>query len=345
MAFSGGYRQRSPLFIVSAVGVFLFGIAVLGVSIRDRLKVNRIPTGAEELWQTGYGDLLTTEVKPTVRQEVVVTVGDLYAGDQVLPEFLELRSAQWVVEKYPEFEIPGAKGDPERDLVQGFYEYLMEPVGQYAVLDIPAGTPLAPDMLLPTNPYRDRTDDGRPDRFTIAAPEEPSIYPLLEVGDRVDVFVIVGQNSVRRTVRNCRVVAIQNVVTKDSGLLNKAEQAKLSSLEEAGLRKKAWIESQSTGAAAPPAEQPPAEDGQPAEPPADPNAAAEGAAEGAAETAPAEPPSPEEQDIPDDAIILDRPKYDGRTITLQVSQQEAMVLSLANNLPGIRIDLALHPRP
>ena len=318
------------------MGVFLFGLAILGVSVRDRLKVNRIPVGAEELYRTGYGDLLTTRVEPSSRQQVVVTVGELYAGDQILPEFVELRTARWVVDQYPGFEIPGAKDNPDADLVQGFYENPLQAVGQYAIIDIPAGTPLSPDLVLPTNPYRDRADDARPDRITIAAPEEPSIYPLLSVGDRVDVFVIVGQHSVRRTVKDCRVVAIENVVTKDSGLLTKADRARVSALDEAGRRKKLMLEAQlgqGGGAQAKPADEQPGE--------ANPDQPAEG-------TDTTEPPAetpPEPQDVPEGAVVLDRPKYDGRTITLQVSRQEAMVLSLANNLPGVRIDLALHPRP
>lgn len=93
MAFSGGGRQQNPLFIVSAVGLFLFGLGVLGVSLRDRAKVNRIPVGAEELWREGYGDLLNTQVEPVSRQEVLVTKGDLFAGDQIFPEFIQLRPA------------------------------------------------------------------------------------------------------------------------------------------------------------------------------------------------------------------------------------------------------------
>ncbi len=347
MAFSGTERrQHSPLFIVSAVGVFLFGLAVLGVSIRDRMKVNRIPVGAEELWRTGYGDLLTTSVEPLSRQEVVVTVGELFAGDQILPEFVELRPALWVVEKYPDFEIPGARGDPANDLVQGFYERLDDAVGQYALLDIPAGTPLAPELVAKVNPYRDREDDRRPDRITIAAPPQPSIYQLLTVGDRVDVFVVVGRESIRRTIRNCRVVAVNRVVTTDSGLLNKSEKARYSSIEEAGIRKKRLIDAERAraGGTPPAAEQPTPEDGQ-QQPEQSAEQPAEGATGGETPPAEAEKPPPEEEKLPEGAVVLDRPKYDGRTITLQVSREEAMVLSLANNLPGVWVDLALHPRP
>jgi len=346
MAYSDAGRRSNPLFIVSAVGVFLFGLGILVVSVNTRLQVNRIPTGAEELWEKGYGDLLTTTVTPVSRQQIVVTKGELLAGDEILPEFLELRPAQWVVEKFPEFEVPGARGHIDRDLVTGLLENLDDAAGMYALIDIPTGTPLTPELLARSNPYRNRQDDGRQNRVTVAAPPEPSLYglsddpvykPLLSVGDRVDVFIVVGGNSIRQTIRNCRVVAMDNIVTQDSGLLSRAEEAKYSAIAEAALRKKRLIEAQQqrAGAETPPAE-PTGEESpdQPAEATAD------------TETPPAnDQPPPAQQDVPEGAVVLERPKFDGRTITLQVSREESMVLAMANNLPGAWIDLALHPRP
>lgn len=341
MAHSGQTRQPNLLFVISATGLFLFGLGVLGVAVRDRAMVNRIPVGAEELWQTGYGNLLTTQLEPESRQQVVVTAGDLQPGDQIFPEFIELRPASWVVANFPDFKIPGVEPTPEARLVEGVFESLNDVVGSYALIGIPAGTPLVPELLSRSNPFRNRADELRPDRITVAAPPEPSLWPLLNAGDRVDVFVIVGKSTIRQTIRDCRVVGVNAIVTVDSGLLSKSEQARASALEEAAHRKKLIIEAER------------AKSGQPAPDAADATAEQPGEATdpAAAETAgesgdtPGQTTAEEPPKVPEGSILLDRPKYNGQTITLQVSRQEAMTLAMANNLPGVWIDLALHPRP
>ncbi len=333
MAFAGE-RRTNPLFAVSAIGLCLFGLMLLVSSVNRRMAVNRVPPQAQQLWKEGYGGIISHSVPNIQFQYVVVTKERLNGGDQIIPEFVELRTAQWVVDKYPEFELAGAKKDPKKPLVEGFYESVDKVVDKYAALDLPAGTPLLPNMLLDKNPFANRSDVGRSDRFSIAMAEEPTLYQLLRPGDRVDIMVVLGEETVIRAVRDVRVVAVNNLVTTGSGLLSAEAEAKLSTQDEAARRRKLELEAQARQKAK---EQPDAQDKDQTEQDKAEDKAAEG--DQAAEKGGEE----DEGEAPPGTFKVGR-KWDGRTITVQVSRREAMILAMTHNTPGIRLDLAVHHR-
>ncbi len=349
-----GERRTNPLFAVSAVGLLLFGVLVLSASIQRRIAATRVPPEAKDLWAKGYSNLLPSEVKPRTHQWVVVTKARLNAGDAVLQEFVELRSADWVIGQYPQFKLPAAKPGAEGPLVEGFYEDVAAVEGRYAALDIPPETPLALPMLMAKNPYANPLDEARRDRITMPMPEEPTLFQLLQPGDRVDVFVVANDEAVLRAMRSVRVVALNNLVTKGSGIITAKDEATLSVTQEAAQRKRAEIQAEAAKQAQQQPDQakqdqPKQDDTKPDEAQQDDTQAAETAPDAAATTDPAEPYKPGEygavdtRKLPKGMYKVGR-KFDGRTVTLQVSRAEAAVLAMCQNLPSVRVDFALNPR-
>lgn len=332
-----GARPARPLVIVSAIGLFLFGVMVLFASIQRRIAVSRPPAAARALWESGYGNLVTTDVPKRPVQWVVVATTALNAGDAVLSEFVEERTAGRVMADHPEIKPPGELDD-ERPLGDGFFADVTEVEGKFAALDIPEGTPIARHMLLDRNPLANPLDAVRQDRITVAMPPEPSLYNLLRPGDRVDVFVMVD-DALRYSMPSVRVVALNNIIVKGSGIISAAEETRLTAAEQAAQRKKAEIEAEARKRGETTGNE--AEQEQAEEPPAD--ETAEGEAAGDEMETKDATGGMDEKDLPEGTYQIGR-KFDGRTITLQVSRDEAMLLSLAHSTPTVSLDMALHRR-
>lgn len=332
MAASQGYRPPRPLFYLSSAGLFLFGIALLFVSIRDRIKVS----GHKVQFQQAFEDsdsskLLYAAVRGSKVQYVVVSKVELRAGDQLFKEALERRSAQWVISAHPQLQNPASVKDPTQPLVLGYYDRIDDVVDRYAAIDLPAGTPVAIGTAVEESPFSNPLDELRRDRITIAMPEEPTLYAMLRPGDRVDINFML-QDSIRRLLPDVRIVAKNNILTRQSGLLDRDEEkAKSRSVREAASRKAERIRDQQQRADE----------------------------QASSEQAPADEQSTEEdettvdengeqkklppQELPPDSFKAGK-RFDGRTLTVQVTRQEAIFLASANRTTGITLVFALHPR-
>lgn len=351
MAYGGGARPRNPLFIVSAIGLFLFGLLVLLSSLNRALQVRRQSAAQRQVAESApHGELIPEAVQYIPTQWVVVTTVPLRAGDQFFEESIEQRSAQWVVTNYPELQTEESKQDPKQPLVRGFYTNVRDVVDRYAACDLPAQTPLALAQVVDVSPLANPLDRIRTDRFVVAMPEEPTIYPLLRPGDRVDVYFIVHDRSIRPPISDVRVVAVNNIVTQQSGLVSAQEERQASrKFQEAALRKKRRLERETGHVGGQQAtdqqgEPPPEEQTPPEEETTDqqpPGQETEPGAEGTDTTAAAG--EEEEEELPEGTFRAGR-KFDGRTITLQVTSQEAMLLALTHRTPGVTLAFALRGR-
>ena len=341
-----GGRRSNPLFAILAFGLFAFGLLAIYSSIQNRLQANRIPTGAEELWQTGYVNLMPSELVPTRTQMVAVLIGKVNAGEAIPREMVELRPAQAVVDKYPSFEIAGARDDPTKDLVEGFYESLPDVDGKYALLDLNPDTPLLKNMLSARNPNLNSLDEQRYDRLTVPVADGASIYDLLVPGDRVDVFLVADEDTIWRAVPNVRVIAVNNVVTKGSGIFTPEEETKLSYAAEAAQRRKLELEDEARRRAAtqPQQTKDQTKDAKKDDKPAssdDEDAGstnAKGGPQKKVNTGGVDP-----KKLPKSALRAGR-TFHGRTLTLQVSREEALTLAMAHSASSVRFEFAVHHR-
>ncbi|MCC7495637.1 MAG: hypothetical protein IT204_25020 [Fimbriimonadaceae bacterium] len=342
---SGGTRRRNPLFIISSIGLFLFGLAALTTSLKARFTATVRPPEARQLWEQGYQSIYSTSVPKGPSQWVVVSKTRLNAGDSILREFVELRSAQWVVERFPSFKLPSAGTDSDQPLVSGFYERVEDVEEKYVAVDVEAETPLALPMVMGRNPFANPSDEARRDRITIAVPPGAGLYPLLQPGDRLNVFVVAEEEALLATMRSVRVVAVNNIVVKGSGILTAAEEAKVSAVQEAARRKKQQIEAQAQQQG----EQAKADEAQPDDEPAkedDPAKQDEATKDQPADEAAEEKGDTggvDEQNLPKGTFKVGR-KFDGKSLTLQVTREEAALLAMSQTLPAVRLDFALLPR-
>jgi hypothetical protein len=164
----------------------------------------------------------------------------------------------------------------------------------------------------------------------------------------VDLFLILPGKASRRAIENVRVVAINNFVTKESGLMSAAdERAAFGGKAEAAQRKRARMmrerAAQTQGAAK--ADQPKDEgkDKDKDKPKDEPKDAAK--SEPQTGEAKGGDPKPGGMTGFGEDVKTHGREFDGRAITVQVSPEEALLLSLATRTADLQIDLALRPQP
>ena len=329
---SGGNRPPNTLFVVASLGLFLFG-AVAMFSSFNRWRHAGQPTPEQQrlFADPNYQGIMPEVAKAPVRQWVVVSKGHIGLGEAVLREMVERRPARDVVEEHPELLLPGATKNSEMPLAEGtFVEEPGEVEDKYAALPLEAGQPIARDMLLRHSPTANSRDAQRADRITIAMPPEPTVYPLLQPGDRVNIYIVVGEQSLTYQIPDVRVVAVNNIAAKGSGLVSAAAEKQITAnqqaaqLEAVKIRDRQMQEAAKAGKAPPP--ETPTEA---AEVPAD-KKPKEAHPTGGVDT----------KELPKDTYKLGR-QWDGRAITVQVSRNEAQLLAMAGNTPLVRYDFAI----
>ncbi|MBI5832352.1 MAG: hypothetical protein HZB16_08615 [Armatimonadetes bacterium] len=371
---------RNPFVAAVAIGLFLIGLMTMVSATSSRRIAAIHPAGTLEPTSEGYQGLVGATIAPANTQFVAVVNVSLMAGDRIEPEMVERRASTQIVSQFPMLRSERARKDPQAPPLEGYYEKVDEPVGKFALLDLAAGMPLGPQTVAAESPLADPLDRQRPDRFTVPMPAGATLFPLLRPGDRVDVFLVVPGALSRRTLHNVRVVAVNNYLSPESGLLDRgAEKEAFGSRQEAAMRKRQKILAEQArlnqqGKAAPAEGQPPAK---PAEAKAEPTKAdaapqdatkpgeAPKAGEGskAGEAPPTEPdeatkgPDGKPKDAASKPGALQNldakggnvtkagKPFDGRAVTLQVSPAEALLLSTAMCTPRVDIEFSLRPRP
>ncbi len=387
---------RNPLVMAVAIGALLLGLVTLLSAVGSRRTIASHPVGTVEPTTQGYQGLIGTSVLPANVNYVAVLNVPLLTGERVEREMIERRAVPEVVREFPTLVPERAEGSTANPL-EGYYDQEEFAVGKFALLDLQAGMPLGPRTVASESPLADPLDRMRPDRFTVPMATEPTLYPLMRPGDRVDVFLVVPGKLSRRTLHNVRVVAVNNYLAKGSGLLDKrAEKDNFGSREQAAqsrrrriLAEQERMNRQGGGAQSGAT---PAKAGQPENKTAPPDGkagqadtkagqadaksnqadakaggadATKGEPTKAAESAPTStPPSstPAKPGEPGKGVSpkagalqnLDEKggnvakagkEFDGRAVTLQVSPQEALLLSLAMCTPNMEIEFSLRPRP
>jgi len=325
---SGGNRPTNPMFVVSAIGLFLFGAMVL-VSSVQRWRTAGAPTAEQQVyWKTEYQSPIPAVVREPVLQWVVVAKARIAFGEPLMRELVERRSAREVVEQDPSLLPPGASKEAKKPLPEDMYISDPEEVeGKYLALTLNAGQPIAKLMLLKRNPLASSVDDLRHDRISIAMPPEPTVYQLLQPGDRVDIYVVVGEKALTHRIPNVRVVAVNNIATRGSGIITAVEERRLTVQEEAAVREKQKIEAAAKRDAekagkAPPPPTPKSTEKKPEAKEANPTGGVD------------------EENPPDDSYKVGR-RFDGRTVTVQVTREEAQLLGMTHNAPNVRLDFAV----
>lgn len=329
---SGGNRPPNTMFVVASFGLFLFGAMAMFSSFnRWRHAGEPTPEQRTLFADPNYQGIMPEIGKAPVRQWVVVSKGHIGLGETVPREMVERRPARDVVEEHPELLMPGATKDAEVPLAENtFVEDPNEVVDKFAALPLEAGQPIARDMLLSRSPTASARDGQRDDRITIAMPDEPTVYPLLQPGDRVNIYIVVGEQALRYQIPDVRVVAVNNIATKGSGLVSAATEQQMTAnqhaaqLEAVKIRDRAMQDAAKSGKAPPP--ETPAED---TEVPAD-KKPKEAHPTGGVDT----------KELPKDTYKIGR-QWDGRAITVQVSRSEAQLLAMASNSPLVRYDFAI----
>ena len=389
---------RSPLAIAMAVGAVLLGLITLLSAVGSRRTVASHPVGALEPTTQGYQGLIGTSAVPANVKYVAVLNVPLLTGERVEREMIERRAVPEVVREFPTLRSDEIK-DPAANPLDGYYEQEEDAVGKFALVDLQAGMPLGPRTVAGESPLADPLDRLRPDRFTVPMAKEPTLYPLMRPGDRVDVFLVVPGELSRRTLYNVRVVAVNNYLARDSGLLDKrAESENFGSRQQAAQSRRRRILAEQermnrqggatkagTPAAAGKSAQPDSKAGAadsksgqadaksgpadaksgPADAKSGPADATKGEPTKATESAPASSPPSSTATKPGEPGKGVSPKagalqnldekggnvakagkeFDGRAVTLQVSPQEALLLSLAMCTPNMEIEFSLRPRP
>jgi hypothetical protein len=365
-------RWRNPYLVTAAVGLFIVGTLWLVTSVHGRTRQMLLPPGAAPTMHAGYQGLIGENVTLQRPEYVVVTNTALNPGDRIETEMVERRSSRSVVEQFPELRNPQAQKQGEAPLLAGYFDRVEDAVGLFALTELPEGSPLGPKTVASSSPLANPIDQVRPDRFVVPMPPEPTVWQLLVPGDRVDLYFVVPGQVSRRTILNVRVVAVNNFVGQGSGLLSAGQENKQFGPKElASQRKLARIKAlqrqqQQRQQQQPPSQPQPQSKGASSGPPPpmeDQNGATKGDETKAGDTkadetkAPEPPPATEPGKAPPPKPGFDtkappegvakapeaRP-YDGRAVTLQVSEQEALLLSLAMRTPKVDIEMSLHRR-
>ncbi len=285
-----------------------FALILLFVALRGRVSFQRQPPMPP-------AQPIDTTVRTGSRQQVVVPLVDLPAGELLVADLVDLRAASAVVSEFP--ALRAAEATPGGNLLVGYYEKTADVEGLFALVDLRADRPIAVGSLSPQSPVGYPLDPLRVDRMTIEVPAEPTIHQHLRPGDRIDVMAVAGGSALGMVVREARVVAINQVTAEGSGLGGQGAEPYRGGRFEAARRKRLRMQAmqrqqQAAGATE---DQPPEE----AEPPAE-------------EPAAAVEPAPEEEE------------REGRTLTLQVTPREAQALAAVHRISGVRLEFALHPR-
>jgi hypothetical protein len=351
-------RWRSPFVVAAVAGALLLAVMMMVSAIGNRRVARIHPPGAAEPIGTGYQGLIGDLNVPIARQFVIVAAEPLEAGDRIEDAVVQRRSALLVIKDFPRLfkAAPGPKPLP------GWFEQPEEAIGQYALGEIPPGMPLGPTNVGRVSPLASPLDELRPARFTIPMAAEPTLYQLLRPGDRVDIYLVSPGRVSRRAVLNVRVVAVANYVSEGSGLLSRdSEHERFGAQYEASQRSRARIRNRQAQAAQAAAEKGGAKGGakgdaskspeakgdqaksENGEEPAKSGEAASGENGKAPEAKPGGPSGYDAKNLPK-GVAKAGGDFDGRAITVQVSEAEALLLSLASNTPDVNIEISLHGR-
>lgn len=317
MAARQATRRRRPLLVAVAAIWFVFGLMLLASALRGRF-------GAPPPPPPGVSPPPPTTVTIAGGEEVVVAAVPLRAGDQLDAVMVEKRAAAEVMRQFP--ALGPAESQPGQPLLPGYVTEPEQVNGQFLAVDVPEGMPIPAGALSAVSPAAHPLDPYRVDRITLAMPPEPTLHQLLEPGDRVDVFAVMGDRAAALLVPQARIVAIGRVAVSGSGLGREDTQYR-GARYEAAVRKRQRLEQLRRQQEAQSSGQPPEETGaEPTEAP-----------EGETGQAPAQAGGTA-------AEQADR-REEGRALTLQVTPAEAHLLASCHRTVGVRLDFALHPRP
>lgn len=332
---------------LAVVSVLFAGWMLIG-SVKRHRAVKELPPGAAQPAGEGYQGLLNPEQGLRPSQTVVVAAGPVQAGDRFEAASLAEQDANLVVEMYPSARNPESLRDPLAPLVVGCFARPAEAIGRYAAVDLAEGTPLSANNTSTESVRANPLDAQRPDRFTIALAAEPTLFELLKVGDRVDVYFISPDQVSRRTLLDVRVVAINREQAADEQDFSEAMRREQRSVRAWAARRKRDMLLASRGKT-PDTPEPGETEATRAKQRAERLAAeAKKKAEEVAESGKAgdqktaeTKTTPQPSETP---AAIAKSEYDGRSITLQVNRLEAHLLSAAVRTPHLTIDVALRAR-